>query len=471
MVTRRDLLKVGTAVAVTASLGASQTRARAQGVTTLRTRKDVKTLTDDSPDIKALRAAITKMKNASLPANDGRRWEAQAHIHGNAQQFTHCQHANYFFFPWHRAYLHYFEDIVRNLSGYDQFALPYWDWTHNGQLPSQFWGAGNPLFDPNRRPGLTSSSTISPDDVDTFVGQTVISELLGIDDFETFAGAAVTHPGDHAGEGQLEGGPHNFVHRWVFGDMVTGQSPLDPIFWLHHCNIDRLWSEWALRHPSRAPIDPSWHNQPFQDFVDGSGEPVTVAVSEVLDTAALGYQYDTRRIPIKVTSALTKQKILTWSGTEAFVRQTALIGNMVVATSPVQREAISTSMLQSARGKPSTIRLRIRDVPIIGSGDYAVQVFVNCKKLSAETLVSDPSYVASFTFFGAHEHLSEPQRISVLLNVTPVFARLYGDRKFGADEPLVVGLRLRPLFPGGPTAIPVTITQITPAQVSVDVIT
>jgi hypothetical protein len=33
----------------------------------------------------------------------------------------------------------------------------------------------------------------------------------------------------------------NLVHRWVNGNMVSMASPNDPVFWLHHANIDRLW--------------------------------------------------------------------------------------------------------------------------------------------------------------------------------------------------------------------------------------
>ena len=45
----------------------------------------------------------------------------------------------------------------------------------------------------------------------------------------------------------LEGSPHNDGHVVVGagnGHMGNGMSPLDPIFWLHHCNIDRLWAQW-----------------------------------------------------------------------------------------------------------------------------------------------------------------------------------------------------------------------------------
>ena len=54
---------------------------------------------------------------------------------------------------------------------------------------------------------------------------------------------------------RLEGwfGPgsiHNRVHRWVGGSMQPASSPNDPVFWLHHCNVDRLWAQWQREHPA-----------------------------------------------------------------------------------------------------------------------------------------------------------------------------------------------------------------------------
>jgi tyrosinase len=45
---------------------------------------------------------------------------------------------------------------------------------------------------------------------------------------------------------------HNRVHVWVGGQMATGVSPNDPVFWLHHAFIDRLWTQWQERHPDSA---------------------------------------------------------------------------------------------------------------------------------------------------------------------------------------------------------------------------
>lgn len=48
-------------------------------------------------------------------------------------------------------------------------------------------------------------------------------------------------------EGWRGGGMHNRVHGWIGGDMGRGHSPNDPIFFLHHCNVDRIWAFWQSR--------------------------------------------------------------------------------------------------------------------------------------------------------------------------------------------------------------------------------
>jgi Common central domain of tyrosinase len=43
---------------------------------------------------------------------------------------------------------------------------------------------------------------------------------------------------------------HNRVHVWVGGDMEPPTSPNDPVFYLNHCNVDRVWASWQQHHPS-----------------------------------------------------------------------------------------------------------------------------------------------------------------------------------------------------------------------------
>ncbi len=69
---------------------------------------------------------ITKL--LSLPPADPRNWFRYSFIHT-----MDCPHGNWWFFVWHRPFVGYFEQIVREASGNPKFAFPYWDWT---QLPA-----------------------------------------------------------------------------------------------------------------------------------------------------------------------------------------------------------------------------------------------------------------------------------------------------------------------------------------------
>ncbi|KAJ5219622.1 hypothetical protein N7468_008826 [Penicillium chermesinum] len=49
---------------------------------------------------------------------------------------------------------------------------------------------------------------------------------------------------------------HNNIHGWVGGDFNGHMSQIpvatfDPLFWLHHCNIDRIWALWQTLNPDK----------------------------------------------------------------------------------------------------------------------------------------------------------------------------------------------------------------------------
>ena len=90
------------------------------------------------------------------PISNSSSWRYQAAIHGydgtmpelraleqpgdprtQAPYWAQCQHHGWFFLPWHRGYLGYFERIVRktiiDLGGPAEWALPYWDYSDTKQ--------------------------------------------------------------------------------------------------------------------------------------------------------------------------------------------------------------------------------------------------------------------------------------------------------------------------------------------------
>jgi hypothetical protein len=74
-------------------------------------------------------------------------------------------------------------------------------------------------------------------------------------------------------------------------DLLTAAR--DPIFWLHHSNIDRLWQMWLDLDPAhKNPTNNAWLKTAFTFAAPGGGTK-SWNVSDVLDTTELGYQYDT----------------------------------------------------------------------------------------------------------------------------------------------------------------------------------
>jgi tyrosinase len=249
------------------------------------------------PTIQAYRQAITVMK--ARPASDPTSWLYQANIHGTNTPFgswpagapwSTCDHA-FHFLSWHRIYLYFFERIVRAASGNPNFALPYWDYAPvaNRALPPPFRNpnnATNPLWD-GTRPGMNAGSALPASAVNSTTCLVPLN-FLGGGQFQE----------------SVQGTPHNVVHGAIGGNMggfnTAGQ---DPIFWLHHCNIDRLWEKWLSQGGGRVnpTSNSTWMNTNFT-FVDENKNFVQMSGDDVLYTVnQLNYQYEDPRTCIPPT--------------------------------------------------------------------------------------------------------------------------------------------------------------------------
>jgi tyrosinase len=289
---------------------------------TTRTRRDVWQLGTWDPILLWYAKAVAAMQ--ARPIIDPASWRYQAAIHGydpnqdpnptnvsfpssanQARFWNQCQHSSWFFLPWHRMYLHYFEQIVAatvaSLGGPSDWSLPYWNYSDESnpnarQLPPAFTahtmpdGSANPLQVADRN----SPIDIGPREV----------SLSCLRDLVFTGVSAGAHPGfggprtqfSHGGGpvGGLEMTPHGDIHVAVGGLMGSFETAgLDPIFWLHHANIDRLWEVWRQRDPRLAnPTGSDWLGASFE-FHDASENIVSLTPSQIVDTSAalLGYQY------------------------------------------------------------------------------------------------------------------------------------------------------------------------------------
>ena len=217
-------------------------------------------------------------------------------------------------------YVHFFEKIVREAvianGGPADFALPYWDYEAgetDAALPPAFRvdrlpdGSPNPLFVPTpRRNALMNAGGRVPPEFRTStaaMGTVAFAGALPTG----FGGArsAPTHFLNFSSVGALENTPHNVIHG-LLGGRDGGNAPcqarwmgdprcaaLDPIFWRHHAQIDRLWNGWLAAGNGRAhPSDPDWQTARFT-FHNETGTQVTMAVADVLNSETqLRYRYE-----------------------------------------------------------------------------------------------------------------------------------------------------------------------------------
>ncbi|KHD74468.1 tyrosinase family protein [Actinoplanes utahensis] len=158
------------------------------------------------------------------------------------------------FFPWHREYLRLLEFDLQTVSGNPNLFLPYWDWTGPvSPFTADFCGAitNGSVSSGNFSPSWGWSvyrSSIATSFLQRRLGQNAsrptATTVTNVQSFTTYDRSPwnSTVADSYRNRNEIE--LHNRVHNYVGGHMGTREAPNDPVFWLHHCNIDRLWWLW-----------------------------------------------------------------------------------------------------------------------------------------------------------------------------------------------------------------------------------
>lgn len=292
-------------------------------------RKNLKTLssTEKANFIKAV-LALKNGNKAGNTYNQYVKWHSDASVvHTPSGSTRTAPHGGPAFLAWHREFIRRFElDLQKIVPG---IGLPYWDWAADAALSSPgtapIWASdfmgGNgdssdksyvvktgpfrhgswTVIDENGNPTRYADGKYTGGlkrqfgaDVSTLPTQSVVDAALNRVPYDS---SPWDRTSNASHRNQLEGyinAPqlHNRVHRWVGQTMRLNTSPNDPVFFLHHCNIDRLWAQWQARNSKYGYLPqsggPKGHN------LNDSMYPWTATPASILNHTALGYEYDTK---------------------------------------------------------------------------------------------------------------------------------------------------------------------------------
>jgi hypothetical protein len=185
------------------------------------------------------------------------------------------------FFPWHRELLYRFEEDLRAMK--PGVTVPYWDWTRGQSAASSAWpfthdfigvdgndanqgrvereaGAPSPYpyeFDPQTWSVVVKDIPADPSFLQRDFGSR--GDAPGLPQNSVTVTGTNTNFRSAIGAGAYltlrarSEDLHNLVHRWANGSMIRASSPNDPVFWMHHANIDRMWTLWQERNPALTP--------------------------------------------------------------------------------------------------------------------------------------------------------------------------------------------------------------------------
>jgi len=167
------------------------------------------------------------------------------------------------FLTWHREFLAKLEARLMMIN--PLVTIPYWNWVEDRAIPPQISVPADLAIWGVTRGGSFNGAFLAT--------AAQAAGLMASGSFSTFSTT-------------LEAVPfHNRVHQLVGGTFATGMSPADPLFWLHHGFIDKLWADWQQTHPGAAFNPPSMTDTLLPPPI------MTRTVAQVVSIASLGYSY------------------------------------------------------------------------------------------------------------------------------------------------------------------------------------
>ncbi|ORY05210.1 Di-copper centre-containing protein, partial [Basidiobolus meristosporus CBS 931.73] len=257
-------------------------------------RREVRAL--NQTELQAFISAVQEFHSGPSPTG----YDRFANLH--ATYFS-AAHNNAAFFPWHRKFLKDFEAALQNINPSVQ--LPYWDWSLDSQSPAEsqifsgeyFGGDGDASNGYCVSDGPFSNWIMRYPNVHCLRRQfngadaNTIGAFYSPEALRSITGRSRSYD---ALRRNIESPPHGAVHVGIGGrngDMAFATSTNDPLFWLHHAFVDKIWADWQKSDPSRFNDYGGVGPGNTQARLTDSMRPFQVTVSSMMDTTKPGLCY------------------------------------------------------------------------------------------------------------------------------------------------------------------------------------
>ncbi|MEP6929517.1 MAG: tyrosinase family protein [Flavobacterium sp.] len=394
-------------------------------------------------DLEAMNVAFKKMRE--LGCEKGLSWYYQGAIHNIPNEingknalcpeyqnskdklwaWSDCTHngsdsASLNFLLWHRMYTWYLEKIVRELSGKQDFALPYWNYgskeVTDNIMPEKIRDKSGSLYTAARYSILNNGKPILPDQVDQI--QSALGELQTNPSFTGKAGFSKN----------LEIAPHGYMHDLIGGEYANPgetyfneiyqkeysglmanvpSAGFDPVFWLHHSMIDRIWESWDVSAYGQRPTLEQLKANPWPyEFIAPNGDHVTYTMEEVYKIVFnLDYKYDnllygSKQPPVLAANESAAKKKISFQDSKEKVIWEQKIGKTLESTGFTHK--VASNFVKSTN---KVFKMEVNSKIIL---NLDVVVYKEPKDFYTVYLRypgKKDQYVGTMTFFGvAHDH-------------------------------------------------------------------
>ncbi|KAL1920738.1 uncharacterized protein VTP21DRAFT_11373 [Calcarisporiella thermophila] len=208
--------------------------------------------------------------------------------HQEARDYTHYQPQ---FLPWHRAFLREYEKALQSIN--PNVVFPYWNWTTDHLNP-----VSSPVFSDDWCGGSGSCVSTGPfanwqvtykdyNSVSPHCLQRNLANLKGyVVDPVTIQHIIYSNNRYQDFHQAIEGNPHAGIHIGVGGDLGTMASPNDPIFYMHHAFIDKIWADWQKRDPLFVYQYGGTNKDGSRVSISDYLQPFNVQVASVMSTTS-----------------------------------------------------------------------------------------------------------------------------------------------------------------------------------------